>query len=102
MALLTDELVEEHRRSPLGPHSDPLGRISHYLRRGVSGERHLVLSLSSNGPWRIGAIVDDRSSGGLRLLDDEYQSAQEALHAVFLIRLAALSATHEAESSAGE
>ena len=88
MATLTDELIEEHRRSPLGPHTDSLGRIAHYLRRGLSGERHLVLSLSPDGPWRIGTISDDRSSGGLRLTEVEYRSAHEALHAVFLIRLA--------------
>ena len=65
--LISDELVEEHRRNPLGLHSADLDRVLYFLR-------------SDPVPVREGI----------------YDSVEEIEHAVFLERLAAVRASYGA------
>lgn len=80
------EIIEEHRRRPIGKHSDELERVLTYLRRRhweMIG-KYLLVCTRPHEEWRIGMIVDDAPP---RLLDEKYHDRYEAEHAVFLKRL---------------
>jgi branched-chain amino acid transport system permease protein len=82
---ITAELVEEHRRAPLGPHSDALQRVLNYL--GMFPIEGKLITEHDGAQWftcrLVGfpAVSAERVAGPL-------QSEVEALHAVFRQRLA--------------
>jgi branched-chain amino acid transport system permease protein len=82
--LISAEIVEEHRRAPLGPHSEALQRVLNYLGLfPIDGK----LITEHDGPqWFVcrlmgfPALRADRVAGPL-------ESEAEALHEVFRRRL---------------
>ena len=80
------EIIEEHRRRPIGRHSDALERVLVYLRRRhweMAG-KYLLVCTKPHQEWRIGVIADDAPP---RLLDETFHDRYEAEHAVFVRRL---------------
>lgn len=87
--LITPELIEEHRRDPLGRHSDALSRVLNYFRRGEMPDKYAIfqdgpvndctyrIMAFSGVPGQPPRVVDDRS----------YATRDEAFHAVFLLRV---------------
>ena len=86
--LITPDLIEEHRRDPLGHHSDALSRVLNYFRRSELGDKYVVHRMvPAEERFRIMALS---GAPGLppRLVDDrEYTDIKEAYHAVFLLRV---------------
>jgi hypothetical protein len=82
--LITAEIVEEHRRAPLGPHSDALQRVLNYL--GLFPIDGKLITEHSASEWFVcrlagfPAVRADRVAG-------PFGSEAEALHEVFRRRL---------------
>jgi hypothetical protein len=93
--LISDELVDEHRRNPLGLHSADLDRVLYFLRGDPLPEapRLVVVIVKPERAWAIG---EHSRQKGVPVLVREgiYESVEEIEHAVFLERLAAVRATY--------
>ena len=82
--LVTEDLIEEHRRRPLGQHSDGLMRLLNLFRRTPA------YALYSRTPCREFQVIRLPVLEGAdpQPLDDVvYTDQNEALHAVFLRNL---------------
>jgi hypothetical protein len=80
------EIIAEHRRRPIGKHSDDLERVLTYLRRHrweMTG-KYLLVCTKPHEEWRIGVIRGDVPP---QLLDETFHDRYGAEHAVFLKRL---------------
>ncbi len=85
--LVTEELIAEHARNPLGQHSDALERLLNYFRRASPAGKLAVLCTVPFKEWRILALAGVRGQAG-RFYDDRvFHSEREAIHAVFLERI---------------
>ncbi|MBK6659706.1 MAG: hypothetical protein IPG43_16850 [Proteobacteria bacterium] len=82
--LITEDLIEEHRRRPLGQHSDTLMRLLNMFRRAPA------YALYSRVPCREFQVIRLPVSEGSEptpVDDVVYTDQNEALHAVFLRNL---------------
>jgi len=87
-ALITPELIEEHRQKPLGQHSDALSRVLNYFRRGEVADKYAIMRQPGEfHAYKILAFSGQRGAPP-RLVDDRiYTDINEAYHAVFLLRV---------------
>lgn len=84
---VTPEIIEEHRRRPIGKHSDDLQRILIYLRKHhleMPG-KYILVCTKPHEEWRIARFTDP--PGPPELLEETYNDRYEAEHALFLRRL---------------
>lgn len=82
--LVTPEVIEEHRRSPLGQHSERLERLLIYFRQRPLDERYAVKAVA---PFRAYQVVRLSGHRGMppRVVDETiYGSADDAWHGLFL------------------
>ena len=88
--LISDAVIEEHRRKPLGQHSDALDRLLNYFRRGgMAGKLGILQATPGVEKFQIVAFPGVR--GQLTVVEnEEFGSLNEAYHAVFLRRIADL------------
>ncbi|HTX62880.1 MAG TPA: hypothetical protein VMD28_04540 [Acidimicrobiales bacterium] len=98
--LLTPELVEEHRRSPVGRHSPALAQVLAYLRQ-MPTEGKLAIYSPRAAPLRVlrlsgvqGKPHDDLGPAGAQ---PDGVAEDVAAHDVFLRRLRALGADRPTE-----
>ena len=86
--LITPDLIEEHRRKPLGRHSDGLNRVLNYFRRGEMPDKYAIMRQpTAFNHYTIVALSGERGAPP-RIVDDRvYESIEEAYHAVFLLRV---------------
>jgi hypothetical protein len=88
--LVTADVIEEHRRTPIGFHTLELERILVYLRRQAQAGKFVIVCTKRDEEWAIGELSGVRGVGP-RIVDDErYPSLDSAEHGVFLRRLQAL------------
>ena len=87
-ALVTPDVIEEHRQKPLGQHSDALSRLLNYFRRGEVADKYAIIRQAGNfHSYKIVAFSGVRGAPP-RLVDDRiYTDINEAYHAVFLLRV---------------
>jgi branched-chain amino acid transport system permease protein len=87
-AMITPELVEEHRQRPLGQHSDTLSRVLNYFRRGEVADKYAIMRQTGKfHSYKIVAFSGVRGAPP-RLVDDRVcKDINEAYHAVFLLRV---------------
>jgi len=86
--LISPELIEEHRRDPLGHHSDALSRVLNYFRRGEMADKYVVHRMvPAEERFRILAVSGERGMPPRVVDDREYTDIKEAYHAVFLLRV---------------
>ncbi len=86
--LITPELIEEHRRDPLGHHSDALARVLNYFRRGEMADKYIINRMQPEiERFRIMALSGTRGMPPRVVDDREYTDINEAFHAVFLLRV---------------
>jgi hypothetical protein len=79
--IVTPEVIEEHRRCPLGQHSEPLERLLIYLRQ------HRKYAIRVVEPFKDYRLVTLSGHRGIapRAIDDKiYRSSEEAYHGLFL------------------
>ena len=86
-ALVTDELIEAHRRNPAGPHSDALERLLNYFRRAAVEDKYAILTAKPFAAYRVVALSGRRGVAPRAVDDQVYTSIEQAQHAVFLKRL---------------
>lgn len=84
--LVSEEIIEEHRRKPLGQHSEPLERILHFFRRSAT-ERYALKRNTATGTYRIIALSGIRGVGPRFVDEMEYQTLEAGYHGVFLKQL---------------
>ena len=85
--LVSDAVIEEHRRKPLGQHSDALDRLLNYFRRGgMAGKLGLYQPDPAVPSYRLVRFSGTRGAPSL-VEDEAYGSLDEAYHAVFLRRI---------------
>lgn len=85
--LLTDDLILEHAKCPLGPHSDNLSRVLNFLRRGPVAGKLAVFAERNFGPYRILRLTGQRGIRPALVDDRSFESLDEIYHAIFLRRL---------------
>ena len=89
--LVSDAVIEEHRRKPLGQHSDALERLLNYFRRGsMAGKLALYRADSRDQCFGLVRLSGRREVPSERVPDIAFTSVNEAYHAVFLSRIEAL------------
>ncbi|MGE0486657.1 MAG: hypothetical protein AB7Q81_21065 [Gammaproteobacteria bacterium] len=89
-ALITEDLIDEYRRKPLGRHSDALERVLNWIRKAPA------FALYSRVPCREWQVIrlPVRPEHGPEAVDDTvYTDENEALHAVFLRHVERLKAS---------
>ena len=86
--LLTPELIEEHRRTPIGPQSDVLARVLNYFRRAPIVGKYAVWATGSFGPYQIIALSGVRGRRPQLVDQRDYETLEQAYHAIFLRRVA--------------
>lgn len=86
-ALITDDIIEEHERSPLGQHSDTLERVLAYFRRQPTAGKYLVVAEQPWENYRVGVLTGRRGEPAEILDDGPYPTEEAATHAVFLHRV---------------
>lgn len=79
--LISDELIEEHRRKPLGQHSDNLERVLNFMRRPPSFG---LYSRTACQEYQVIALPVTPGDPPKPIDDIVYRDEKEALHAVFL------------------
>lgn len=85
--LINDDLIEEFRRRPTGPHSDPLQRVLHYFRRASAAGKYAIVAVKPFAEYRIVALSGRRGEPPRPVGNATYASPDEAYHAVFLKRV---------------
>ncbi|MEB3370124.1 hypothetical protein [Saccharopolyspora mangrovi] len=85
---ITAEIIEEHRRLPVGKHSDELERILIYLRKHhmVMAGKYILVCTVPHQEWCIAEITGEPDQPP-RLLDETYSDRFEAEHGLFVKRL---------------
>jgi len=90
-SLVNHAVIEEHRRRPLGQHSESLDRLLNYFRRGgMAGKLGLLWRADLAPGYRI--VVFPGQRGGTVTVEEApaYPTLGSAYHAVFLRRIAGL------------
>lgn len=85
---VTSEIIEEHKRRPVGKHSDELERVLIYLRKHhleMPG-KYILVCTKPHEEWRI-AELSGTPGVPPKLLDDKFGDRYEAEHGLFLRRL---------------
>jgi len=90
--LVTDEIIQEHKRNPIGFHSDALERVLIYLRRNrlKTAGKYVIVCTKPHQEWRIATLSGVRGVGPKIDESSRFTSREEAEHGVFLKRLADL------------
>jgi hypothetical protein len=90
--LVTKQIIEEHKRKPIGIHSDALERVLIYLRRHrlKTAGKYIIVCTKPHQEWRMATLSGVR--GVPPKIDEQsrFTSREEAEHGVFLKRLADL------------
>lgn len=86
--MISPELIEEHRRKPLGRHSDTLSRVLNYFRRAETADKYAIMRQPDHfDRFRIVALSGERAAPPREVDDRVYETIDEAYHAVFLLRV---------------
>jgi hypothetical protein len=89
--LLSAELIEEHRRNPIGRHSPALDMVLAFLRSDPlpTEPRLVVIILEPERTWAIGEH-SRRKGVPVYVRPETFDSIDEIEHAIFLERLRAV------------
>lgn len=85
---ITPEIIEEHRRRPIGKHSDELERVLVYLRKHhlTMAGKYVLVCTKPHEEWRI-AQLGTQPDAPPELLDETFGDRFEAEHGLFVKRL---------------
>ena len=84
--LITSELIAEHRRTPLGQHSEPLQRVLNYLG-ALPIDGKLITEHDGADHWFVSRLVGFPAVRADRVVGP-FDTEGEAMDAVFRQRLA--------------
>lgn len=85
---ITQDIIEEHRRRPIGKHSDALERVLVYLRKHhmTMAGKYILVCTKPHEEWRI-AQLGTQPDSPPELLEDTFNDRFEAEHGLFVKRL---------------
>ena len=84
--IVTEDLIEEHRRKPTGRHSEALERVLAYFRR-LPLPHQYALHREPDGGFRIVALSTERRGRPKPVDETHYTTLNDAYHGVFLKKL---------------
>lgn len=85
--LVTKDVIEEHRRKPLGQHSEPLERLLHYFRERPLEGKYAVLREREGDGYRIVALSGVRGVPPQPVGEERFATVEAAYHGIFLKRI---------------
>jgi branched-chain amino acid transport system permease protein len=85
--LVCDDVIEEHRRKPLGQHSEALERLLLYFRRVPQIDKYAIRRDLRTNRYKIVAFAGLRGTSPRVVEDREYATVEEAYHGVFRRRV---------------
>jgi branched-chain amino acid transport system permease protein len=85
--LVNPEVIEEHRLTPLGQHSEGLERLLIYFNRRPLAGKYAIITIKPFKAYRMVALSGKRGVPAKPVDDKIYASHAEAQHAVFLRNL---------------
>ena len=85
--LLTKKIIAEHKRDPVGIHSDALDRILNYFRRPNLLGHYAIVCTRPFKQWRVARIAAGPGQSPVFVDERTYSSEARAAHAVFLLRV---------------
>ncbi len=88
-ALVTVEVIEEHRADPVGEvhhHSGPLNQVLNYLRMAPTPGKEFAYMTVPFSEYRIG-IISPRGQELEYPVSETYASEHDVVHEIFLRRL---------------
>jgi branched-chain amino acid transport system permease protein len=85
--VICDEIIEEHRKSPLGRHSEPLERLLLYFRYAPQRGKYVVKRNEKSRKFQIAQLSGERDAPLREVSDAEYGTAEEVYHEIFLRRV---------------
>lgn len=83
--LVTPAIIEEHHANPWGQHSEPLERLLIYFRQIPLANKYAVKTIVPFARYSIVALPGRRGAIPKPVGSEEYSSAREATHAIFLL-----------------
>jgi branched-chain amino acid transport system permease protein len=85
--LVCPEVINEHRRSPQGQHSEALQRLLIYFRSRPQVDKYAIVTVELYRAYRIVALSGFRGVPPRVVEDKIYPTLQEAFHGVFMRRV---------------
>ena len=85
--LLTKKIIAEHKRDPVGIHSDALDRVLNYLRRPNLLDQYVIVCTRPFKQWRVARMTGVPGQAPVFVDERSYNSEAKAAHAVFLMRV---------------
>jgi branched-chain amino acid transport system permease protein len=85
--LVSPEVIEEHRQSPQGQHSETLQRLLIYFRTRPQVDKYAIAVVELFKAYRIVALSGQRGVPPRVVEDMVYPNQNEAFHGVFLRRV---------------
>ncbi|MEH7123386.1 hypothetical protein V7122_04685 [Bacillus sp. JJ1532] len=87
--LITEELIEEHRKQPVGRHSYNLSMVLNFLRRNheIIEGKDLIVCTKPHQEWCLGEHPGKRGVPYKVFEDQCFDTREKAEHALFLKRL---------------
>lgn len=85
--IVSPEVIEEHRKSPLGQHSEALERLLLYFRRAPLSDKYAIIAVEPFKAYRIVALSGQRGVAPRIVEDRIYASQEEAYHGIFMRRV---------------
>ena len=85
--LLTRKIIAEHKRDPIGIHSDALDRVLNYFRRPNLLDNYAIVCRRPFKQWRVARMTGVPGQSPVFVSDRTFSSEAKAAHAVFLMRV---------------
>src|SRR5436305_136485 len=85
--VISDEIIEEHRKSPLGRHSEPLERLLHYFRSAPQPNKYVIKKDEKSRKFQVARLSAERATPLKEVSETRYDTALEAYHEIFLCRV---------------
>jgi branched-chain amino acid transport system permease protein len=85
--LLTKKVIAEHKRDPVGIHSDALDRVLNYFRRPNLLPHYVIVCTRPFKQWRVARMTGIPCEAPEFVDERAYNSEAKAAHAVFLLRV---------------
>ena len=83
LSVLSNDIIEEHRRSPTGHHSEPLARLLAWCQRRPLPEQYAVKA-EADGSFRLVSMTGRRGVPPTYIGESRFASLEEARHGVLL------------------
>lgn len=91
--LVCDDVIDEHRKKPLGQHSEPLERLLHHFRRMPMADKYAIKRDSSTSRFSIVTLSGVRGTPPRAIEGSDHATVEDAYHGIFLLQIKDLMGT---------